>query len=524
MTVSVSINNPDALTEVADRWSRHHIVERMWQRDATVWADPIRPEIENRLGWLDLPKAGLPLVETAAQLADDAVRENITDIVLCGMGGSSPAPEVFASVLPQNEGTPNLTVIDTTHPDAVEAVSDQVDPRSAWYVIASKSGGTLETMSLFRYFWAQSSALVDEPGSRFIAITDPGSSLATLAMDRSFRATVLADETVGGRFSALSAFGLIPSGLIGGPIDVLLKRATDAMDQCRPDVTLLDNPGFVIGAAMATAAFGGSNKAYFDCSKPLLSLGVWIEQLIAESTGKESKGIIPIDGGPRPSPDAHSYTVAIGANPSPRADLSISVSDAADVAGVMYVLEFATAVAGEILGIHPFDQPDVQLAKSLAAKAMEGELSATGPVPLPIHDQRVVALMRESLGGETPSYVSVHAYLPSTAQIDRQLAELRQQITSLVGCYATVGYGPRFLHSTGQLHKGGPAGGVYIQITDTPETQLSIPETDYSFNELIAAQAAGDRAALVDLGRMVIPVHTSRVSSVTEAVEQALSG
>jgi transaldolase/glucose-6-phosphate isomerase len=523
MTVSVSIHNPDALTEVADRWRRNHTVERMWQRDPTVWADPIRPEIENRLGWLDLPATSLPLAETAAHLANEAARENITDIVLCGMGGSSLAPEVFAAVLPQNEAAPNLTVIDTTHPDAVASVSDQVDPRSAWYVIASKSGGTLETMSLFRHFWAQSSALLDEPGTHFIAITDPGSSLATLAVDRGFRATVVADETVGGRFAALSAFGLIPSGLVGGPIDVLLARANDTMERCLPDVDLLDNPGFVVGAAIADAAIGGRNKTYFDCSAPLLALGVWIEQLIAESTGKESKGIIPIDGGPRPIPDAQSYTVAIGANPSPHADLSISVDDAADVAGVMYMLEFATAVAGEILGIHPFDQPDVQLAKSLAAKAMEGELSATGPAPLPVDDPGTLAFIREFLGGEPPSYVSVQAYLASNQQVDLQLAELRQEITSLAGCYTTLGYGPRFLHSTGQLHKGGPGGGVYIQITDTPETQLSIPETDYSFNELIAAQAAGDRAALVDRGRMVIPVHTSEVSSVTRAVRQALS-
>jgi transaldolase/glucose-6-phosphate isomerase len=520
MTVSVSLTNAEALSETVGRWQRDRIMERLWNRDATVWTDPIRPEIENRLGWLDLPLSSAPLVQSAGRLAAAAHEEGVKDIVLCGMGGSSLAPEVFASVLPRDPNRPRLTVLDTTHPDAVAAASDEIDPRSAWYLIASKSGGTLETLSLFRHFWAQTSALVSEPGKHFIAITDPGSSLADLAADREFRATVLADPDVGGRFAALTAFGLVPSALVGGNVGDLLEAASSAMQQCEPTVDLYENPGFVIGASVALAAIKGNDKAYFDCSAPMSSLGVWIEQLIAESTGKESKGIIPVDGGPRPSTDAASYTVAIGRYPSAEADVAMEVTKPADVGGVMYLLEFATAVAGEILGVHPFDQPDVQLAKGLAAKAMEGDLSETGPEPFSVNDPALPSLLHQSLVASSPSYVAVQAYMARNKETDQLLAELRETVTGVSDAFTTVGYGPRFLHSTGQLHKGGPAGGVYMPITDTPTNEVPIAETDYSFNKLIAAQAAGDRAALSDRGRTVLPIHTSDLASVVQLAGQ----
>ncbi|MGI9585578.1 MAG: glucose-6-phosphate isomerase [Acidimicrobiia bacterium] len=518
MIVSVSVKDPGALQETVDRWQRDQIIDRLWDRDATVWTDPIKPEVENRLGWLELPVSSAPLVQTAGALASTASSEGIKDIVLCGMGGSSLAPEVFASVLPRERNQPSLTVLDTTHPDAIAAVSDQIDPRRAWYLIASKSGGTLETMSLFRHFWAQSSSVIDDPGQHFVAITDPGSSLSRLAEDRGFRSTVLADPTVGGRFAALTAFGLVPSALVGGDVGELLASASSAMAQCAPAVELYENPGFVIGSSMALAAINGNDKAYFDCSSPVSALGVWIEQLIAESTGKDSTGIIPIDGGPRPSTDGASFTVSIGLQADAGADATMSVTEPTDVGGAMYILEFATAVAGEILGIHPFDQPDVQLAKSLAARAMDGDLPETGPKALSADDPVLPNRLHESLGASRPSYVAIQAYMAPNPATDEALARLRKKTTRISDAFTTVGYGPRFLHSTGQLHKGGPPDGVYIQITDTPTNTIPIAETDYSFNELIAAQAAGDRAALADRGRTVIPIHTSDLAGVVELI------
>jgi transaldolase/glucose-6-phosphate isomerase len=509
----------------ADEWTSADVLERFWSKDPTVWADPPIPETSDRLGWLDAPTTSRSLIGTIDALHTQAVSEGITDIVLCGMGGSSLAPEVFAATLPGNIDSPALTVIDSTHPRAVDAVARATDPETTWYIVASKSGGTIETMSLFRYFWMRADELLEDPGSHFIAITDPGTSLGVLAADRGFRSTVLADPNIGGRYSALTAFGLVPAGLIGADIAALLDSADRAASLCRPGAPLAKNPGFTLGALLAERARQGTDKAQFVGSRPATTIGIWTEQLIAESTGKEGKGIVPIDGGPA-LPDATDATVvAVGGTSGPEADIAVRFDDPYDIAGAMFILEFATAVAGRCLGINPFDQPDVQLAKKLATAAMKGDLGPDKAPPIPLGDLEWIDDLMESLRNSPPSYVSVQAYVPRTPETAMLLDDLRQTLTAASNAYVTIGFGPRFLHSTGQLHKGGPEGGVYLQIIDDTGEAMEIPGTDSTFNELIAAQAMGDRAALVDRGRSVTAVilgtdTNSGLSMITERIRE----
>ena len=506
MTTSVSLSyRPEAIDTTLARWDSAGLMARLWSKDPTVWFDPPQPEIDDRLGWLDLPTSSRALAPTLSHLASQALAEGVTDVVLCGMGGSSLAPEVFARTLPVPDGHPTLTVIDTTHPDAVAAVTERTDPTTTWYLVSSKSGGTLETMSLFRHFWATARATVEDPGSHFLAITDPGSSLEQLAHERGFREVVLADPHVGGRYSALSAFGLVPAALIGADVDLLLDAGGRAAAACSAEIPLATNPGFLVGAYLGSAAMAGRPIAHFHATNPATALPIWIEQLIAESTGKEGRGIVPVDGGPIPRDATDVVTVALGASPDPSAEVSIAFDDPYDVAGAMVILEIATAVAGEILGIHPFDQPDVQVAKTLAHRAMSGDLEDAGSDPVLITAAGTDDLISGALGS-APLYVSIQAYLPATAGSDQALDRMRTRITDATGRLVTVGYGPRFLHSTGQLHKGGPPGGLFIQVTDDPHTTVRVPETEFTFNELIAGQAAGDRAALAERDRTVVAI------------------
>jgi transaldolase/glucose-6-phosphate isomerase len=421
------------------------------------------------------------------------------------MGGSSLAPEVYAATLPVAAGHPGLTVIDSTHPDSVRSVARAADPSTTWYVISSKSGGTLETLSLFRNFWAVVSEFTDTPGSHFVAITDPGSSLRDLAADRGFRSIILADPNVGGRYSALSAFGLVPAGLIGADIPRLLDAGASAAVACGQDVPAEANPGFLVGATLGTATGVMIPTVYFAASRPARYFPIWAEQLIAESTGKEGIGVLPVAGGP-PMPTAQATIVSVGSEALPGSDVEIFFEDPYDIAGAMFLLEYATAVAGEIMGIHPFDQPDVQLAKTLAHQAMEGQLTDSGEGPIAINTPEITSAVAKALT-DSPSYVALQAYLDATPATDAALEEVREAFAAGTGRYVTAGYGPRFLHSTGQFHKGGGPGGVCVQFLDEPQSRQEVAEADFTFNELIEAQAIGDRAALVNRDRTVIAVN-----------------
>lgn len=481
-------------------------MERLWQGDPTVWGEADTPELADRLGWLTLPSTSRNLLSPIRQLSDRARDDGIRDIVLCGMGGSSLAPEVFSRSLPREGSDAALTILDSTHPDAVAAIDRATSPETTWYVVSSKSGNTLETLSFFRWFWAKASLALDSPGDHFIAITDPGSSLADLATERGFREIIYADPSVGGRYSALTAFGLVPAGLTGTDPGRMLDAGATAATACGPDVDVLDNPAFVLGATMATNALSGLDKVHIVAGGRNASLPIWAEQLIAESTGKDGKGIVPIDGGPLPSAAKDGFVVAVDAPGIGPIDLALTTDDAYDLAGVMFIFELATAIAGEILGIHPFNQPDVEIAKKLAASAMAGELTNSAPEPLHIDDDSLIGTLRSIFQERKPSYVSLQAYLAPNSPTDASLRQLRELIDSGLGVYTTNGYGPRFLHSTGQIHKGGPSGGVFLQILDEPATDSAVPESTFTFGELIRAQAAGDRAALAARGRSVMAV------------------
>ena len=495
-----------AITTVTERWNRDGLIRRLWECDPTVWSDDPVPEIEDRLGWLTLPATSRGLVSKIDELHADALAAGITHVVLLGMGGSSLAPEVFASSLPRTSNDPVLVVLDSTHPDAVAAVTSATQPQTTWYVVASKSGTTLETMSFFHWFWSVADAVLDAPGEHFIAITDPGTPLDTIASQRSFRATISADPTVGGRYSALTAFGLIPAGLTGANITALLDAAAQAAALCSPDTPLTDNPAFMLGALLGTKALAGSNKAHIIASEPVRAIPIWTEQLIAESTGKDGRGIVPVDGGPYPSHATDGIVIGIGREPDGNSDFAIRVTEATDIAAAMFILELATAISGEILGIHPFNQPDVQLAKKLATSAMAGELETPVVPPLDVSSDALTGALAELFAEPNPSYVSIQAYLAPTSSTDRSIDTIRTVVDEAAGVYTTAGYGPRFLHSTGQIHKGGPSGGVFLQLVDVPSTVLRIPDSTYAFNDLIAAQAEGDLAALTSKGRRTLSV------------------
>jgi transaldolase/glucose-6-phosphate isomerase len=486
------------------RWEADDLMVRLWNKDPTVWFDPPVVEIADRLGWLDLPMTAQRHLDDLDRLAESAISEGITHVVLCGMGGSSLAPEVYSHSLSQALGYPDLIVLDSTHPDAVLAVDERINLATTWFIISSKSGGTLETLSFFRYFWNRVEAVSESSGTHFIAVTDPGSSLESLAIDRGFRAVFLADPTVGGRYSALTAFGLVPAALIGADVRELLHAGHAASALCSPETPIGANPAFVIGASMAAAANDGRTKTHFVGTGSGARFGVWVEQLIAESTGKDGQGIVPIDGGPDRPEARDELVIAVGDEPRD-APVEIEFGRPSDIAGAMFIMELATAIAGAILGIHPFNQPDVQRAKELARAAMAGDLPATAD-PTSIRSPELSDEIDRLLASQPASYIAVQAYVAPSSAIDAQLAALRETLASAHGTATTAGYGPRFLHSTGQLHKGGPSGGLFIQLVDTPHEHLPVPGTDYSFNDLIAAQASGDRAALLGVGRDLVSI------------------
>ncbi len=506
MTVGIEIDAGDLQSAIDARlaiWSDTEFATRLWDRDPTLWFDPPRDEISNRLGWLNPGgRDGLGPIEA---FAAEAIAGGLTDVVLMGMGGSSLAPEVFASVF-SDIGGPTLTVLDSTHPDSVQRAADAVDPSTTLFLVASKSGTTLETLSFFRYLWSRVSAVVDDPGSRFIAITDPESSLAELGRERSFRAVFLAPPDVGGRFSALIEFGLVPAALIGVDVGRLLAATDAAAFACGPDVAVEENPALRLGAAIGEFALAGRDKIVFEPQPQFAAFPAWIEQLIAESLGKNGKGILPVaDGSSAPADDRLPFAIGINEPVSPqRPSVTMNLEDAYDLGAAMYILEMATAAAGAVLGVHPFDQPDVQLAKSLAHTAMTEGLDGFDVQEWSLDSADTADHLKTLLSSAGPGgYVALQAYLEPTRVTVQRLNAIADVIADGTGAVVTIGYGPRFLHSTGQFHKGGPAGGVFLQIVDHPTGDLAVPEADYTFGKLITAQSFGDQAALRDRGRPV---------------------
>jgi len=468
------------------------VVERIWRKDYTVWR-PVPAEISDRLGWLDVTRElDLDDLRAFARACHD---DGLRTAVLCGMGGSSLAPEVFRETLGVADGALDLIVLDSTHPDQILEVQRAIDVRSTLFVIASKSGTTTETNSHFARFWSE---IPD--GSHFVAITDPGTPLEELGKEHGFRRVFLANPDIGGRYSALSHFGMVNAALIGADLDALVRTADDMAEACRRDAA--DNPGAVLGAALGDGHNAGRNKLTLVLPDALRSFGYWVEQLIAESTGKEGKGILPVEGEDVGPPEVYGddrlfATVGRDLEELRAAGHPVAVLDDAGLGGDMFRWEFATAVAGAVIGIQPFDQPDVQSAKDATKKILQ-----SGEIPDPEPGD-----LRELLASARPGeYLAIQAYLPRNDENQRALHAVRMRLRDRLKLATTVGFGPRFLHSTGQLHKGGPNTGLFVQVVDEPSEDVEIPGQSYTFGTLIRAQAAGDLLALRDRDRRVVRV------------------
>lgn len=513
-----------AVAERLRAWQEEDAVARLWAGDPTLWAAGPTPEIEDRLGWLRLPEAMLPEVAGLQGFAAEVAGEGVRHVVLLGMGGSSLAPEVFARTFGRRAGYPELRVLDSTHPRAVRAVDERVDPASTLFLVSSKSGTTIEPLAFFHHFWDRVSAATPSPGRHFAAVTDPGSHLAGLARERGFRRVFEADPHVGGRFSALSPFGLVPAALIGADLTRLLAAAHRMAAACRRPPE--ENPGFVLGAVLGELARAGRDKATFLVSPSLAAFPGWLEQLVAESTGKDGRGIVPIADEAAGPPavyggDRGFVYLARRGDHDPRAAavdaleaaghpvVRLGREDPADLGAEMFRAEVAVAMAGSVLGIHPFNQPDVQLAKELASRAMRGEGDGTAIEFVPAADGPALAASLASfLGQARPGdYLALQAFLEPTPGAEAALQGLRLRVRDRLRLATTLGFGPRFLHSSGQLHKGGPNTGLFLQLVDDPRPDLPVPGAGYTFGQLVSAQADGDYRALAARGRRVLRVH-----------------
>ncbi len=512
----------DAIERRLERFATDDVVARLWAKDPTLWTDDRdTPELADRLGWLRVGSEMQRAVPDLELFAAEA-RSEFDRVVLLGMGGSSLAPEVMWRTFGRRSGSPSLHVLDSTHPRAVAAVEAAGRLERTLFVVASKSGTTLETLSFYRYFWRQTGGR----GAQFVAITDADTPLERLARAQGFRRVFLNPADIGGRYSALSLFGLVPAALMGASLGELLARGEAMAAQCAAGVAPGRNPGAWLGAVMGEAALAGRDKLTFLLSPGVASFGLWAEQLIAESTGKSGKGIVPVVDEPARRPatyggdrlfvslalageaaglDERARRLAAAGHPVVR----IVLRDALDLAAEFFCWEFATAVAGSVLRVNPFDQPNVAESKQNTKRMLDDGGGADPIAALRRHD--VSSFLNGVRQGD---YVALLAYTQPDAASERQLRRVRAALGDRVPAPVTGGYGPRYLHSTGQLHKGGPPVGHFIQVLEPAGEGLAIPGEPYTFDGLVSAQARGDYEALRGRRRPVL-----RVSSARELLE-----
>ncbi|WP_102158377.1 glucose-6-phosphate isomerase [Zhihengliuella halotolerans] len=508
------------------------VASRLFAKDATLWGPEAEAESSIRLGWVHLFAESRGLIDDITALRDELRAEGVDRVVLAGMGGSSLAPEVITAT-----AGVELIVLDSTDPDMVAAaLADRLE--SSVLVVSSKSGSTVETDSQRRVFEKAFADAGLDASRRIVIVTDPGSPMDKMSREAGYRAVFNANPEVGGRYSALTAFGLVPSGLAGVDIAGLLADAEEAAEFLREDDA--DNIGLALGAALGGTAPLRDKIVFVDEGSGIVGFADWIEQLIAESTGKLGTGVLPVvvePGAPEleGADDVLVVRLVNGEDDATAGDASNEVRVSGSLGSQMLLWEVATVVAGRLLGINPFDQPDVEAAK-VAARGLLDEQPE--PVPAQVVDGAVelrgteglldgVSTLEEGLRrllGElgTEDYLSVQAYLDRIGAAP--LASLRQRLAATAGRPVTFGWGPRFLHSTGQFHKGGPRVGVYLQITGANDTDVEIPERPFTFGQLISAQAAGDATVLADLGRPVLRLHLADRSAGLEQLEAALAG
>ncbi len=516
----LGVESPEAASAMANL-ERHEVIDRIWSRDHTFWrSDP--QEISNRLGWLDVTSHMVEQTPILTDFASEIRNEGYQHVVLLGMGGSSLGSEVLRQTFTPVPDYPELIILDSTTPGQVANVTNKIDPARTLFLVSSKSGGTAETLSFYRYFRRLTEAAMPggDAGRNFAAITDTGTSLETLGRDASFRRVFLNPPDIGGRYSVLSYFGLVPAALAGINLSLLLDRAIRMQKSCAASVRNDVNPGAQLGVLIATMAEMGRDKLTLVTPPPIHKFGLWTEQLIAESLGKQGKGIIPVAGEQLLAPQVYAHDrlfvhFRVSAEPDAATEEAVEAIAAAghpvaclelrdryDLGGEFFRWELATAVAGAILGVHPFDQPDVQTSKDNTHSALEVFLTR-GSLPEQVDSRSLTDLLSQASEGD---YLAIMPYIPMDDEADSLLAVLRRLVMERHKIATTLGYGPRLLHSTGQMHKGGPESGLYLQLTMSHRDDLLIPGRRYDFATLVSAQAIGDFDALSDLGRRAIRV------------------
>ena len=558
----------ERMIAIADELDQTHFLQRLWAKDAGLWTadEDVQKSVRNRLGWLGIVEEMLRECDSLDSFGASVHRSDIEHVVLLGMGGSSLCPEVCASVF----GIDNFLVLDSTVPAAVQAIAEQIDPARTMFLVSSKSGTTIETGAFADYFYSLVAPVLPNPGERFVAVTDPGSYLARIAGERAFQKVWLNPSDIGGRYSALSYFGLVPMAMMGIDVRAVVEAACRMAQSCAASVPVAENPGASLGIAMHEAFRAGRDKITFAMSPRLLAFGDWVEQLIAESTGKEGVGLVPVHGEPRGQvddygddrffvsmrfadeecADAHALLGDLASAGHPVACLVLQ--DPADLGAEFFRWEFAVAVAGALMGINPFDEPNVTEAKDRTGELLAAyEITGALPEPEPVYTEDGLSLFAD-LGADTelakraggnvdlvgwlrahlgrakaPDYIGIQAFVGPDDEIKDDLAHMRRSLRDRLGVATTFGWGPRFLHSTGQLHKGGPDRGVFLQITADDAHDVDCPGRSYTFGVLARAQALGDLQALQDRGQRVLRIHATgglraAIKTLVAAVDEAL--
>jgi transaldolase/glucose-6-phosphate isomerase len=562
-TISLTPDFSRAVEATLDNWDAEHKVRRLWDRDPLLWTNSGE---DKWLGWLDIVAEQRRSIRRFPNFAAEVKDAGFSHVLLIGMGGSSLCPEVFSKSFGNIAGRAELHVIDSTDPQQIAAFEHKIDLANTLFIVSSKSGSTLEPNILKQYFFERvGQALDHDAGNRFIAITDPGSKLRQQAESEGFRKIFLGVPSIGGRYSALSDFGLAPAAAMGVDIEKFLDRTGEMVNACAADVSARNNPGVILGAVLGIAHNRGVDKLTLVASSGVNDLGAWLEQLIAESTGKNGKGLIPINR--EPLSDRQSYghdrllvylrlnqdddaaqeaaIAALEADGHPT--VRISIDDVYNLGQEFFRWEIATAVVGSIIGINPFDQPDVEASKIATRKLTEQyEQSGSLPDEAPFFEGERVKLfadeananaLRETTKERSLSgYIKAHldrltgsdyfaqlAYIEMNAGHAQRLQSIRQVVLDRKRVATCLGFGPRFLHSTGQAYKGGPNSGVFLQITCDDANDLAVPGQRYTFGTVKAAQARGDFEVLAERGRRALRVHLgSDVSAGLAKLEEAV--
>jgi len=549
-----------------DDWKKNEKVRRLWQRDATVWTGSDEGQW---LGWLDIVEKQLAQLDQFKKVAADVKKAKFKHALLLGMGGSSLCPEVLRMTFGEIKGFPALHVLDSTDPAQIKAIEAQVDLKSTICIVSSKSGSTLEPNIYKQYFFEQIKKKVGakEAGNRFIAITDPGSKMQQVAEGDKFRHIFFGVPSIGGRYSALSNFGMIPAAVMGLDVAKFLKNTQEMVKACGATVAADKNPGVLLGAILGTAAKEGADKVTIISSPGISDLGAWLEQLIAESTGKQGKGIIPVDREKLAKPEAYGNDrvfayLRLETKPDKKQDAAvaalekdglpvvrISVKNTYNLGQEFFRWEIATAVAGAIIGINAFNQPDVEASK-IETRKLTSEYESTGKLPpeapffeaeglkfyadpknvaalsgaATLRDVMKLHLDRINAG----DYFGVLAYVTMNEANEGALQVIRHKVRDAKKVATVLGFGPRFLHSTGQAYKGGPDTGVFLQITCDDKIDFPVPGQKYTFGVVKAAQARGDFAVLAERGRRALRVHIGKnvkadLAKLARAMQKALA-